>query len=143
MFRCEFGRELRELTFVAGRRHRNVAEVVVEVEVRVLDPERVVEAERHGDEPAPERRDKVQAFGHEVAHLGERERVLPRLEDRERRHVAVRRRRFHGEEAVVETRQLTHGHKCRVAPPPSETPSVQGCVCEPQRLWSTDAPSDG
>ena len=38
----------------------DAADVVVEVEVRVLDPDRVVEPERHLDDAAPERRHEVQ-----------------------------------------------------------------------------------
>ena len=40
--------------------HGDVAEVPVEVEVGVLDPERVVDAERHLDQPAAERRGLVE-----------------------------------------------------------------------------------
>ena len=53
---------------VAARRgQRGPAHVVVEVEVGVLDPQRVVELERDLDEPAPERRQQGQAVLHQLA----------------------------------------------------------------------------
>ena len=56
--------QLGELLVRAGGRHRNVSHVEVEVEVRVLDPVRVVEPERHLDDAAAERRQEVQPLGH-------------------------------------------------------------------------------
>ena len=53
--------ERRELLGRAGRRERGGADVVVEVEVGVLDPQRVVQAEGHLDQPAAERRREVEA----------------------------------------------------------------------------------
>ena len=49
-----------ELAAAAGAGRADAADVVVEVEVRVLDPDRVVEPERHLHEPAAERRHEVQ-----------------------------------------------------------------------------------
>ena len=42
------------------RRHRGVADVEVEVEVRVVDPERVVEVERHVAQPPAQRLEEVE-----------------------------------------------------------------------------------
>ena len=42
-----------------GDGRRDPADVVVEVEVRILDPDRVVDAERHLHDPAAERRHEV------------------------------------------------------------------------------------
>ena len=50
-----------ELARAAGRGQRGAAHVVVEVEVGILDPQRVVQAERHRHEPAPERRQQVRS----------------------------------------------------------------------------------
>jgi hypothetical protein len=44
--------QLGELLIVAGRRHRDVSQVEVEIEVRVFDPVGAVEVERHLDEAA-------------------------------------------------------------------------------------------
>ena len=49
-----------ELATTARGGRRDPADVVVEVEVRILDPDRVVEAERHLHDPAAERRHEVQ-----------------------------------------------------------------------------------
>ena len=56
----EIGRERGELTLAARRRDRDVVEVLVEVEVGVLDPEWMVDAERDLGEAAAERRGQVQ-----------------------------------------------------------------------------------
>ena len=50
------GRLLGQLPVVAGRGQRELADVELDVEVGVLDPVRLVEPERHGDQPAAERR---------------------------------------------------------------------------------------
>ena len=47
--------ELRELLLAAGSGTTDPADVVVEVELGVLDPHRVVQVERDGRELAPER----------------------------------------------------------------------------------------
>ena len=58
--------DLAELLRRARRRHGVVSHVEVEVEVGVLDPIRQVEAERHFDEPTPERRQQPEAIGDEL-----------------------------------------------------------------------------
>ena len=52
--------ELGQLAQRAGRRHGDPLEVVSQLEVRVLDPERVSEPERHLAQPAAEGRQLVQ-----------------------------------------------------------------------------------
>ena len=56
------GDELVEAPAVAGRRDRRPPEVVLEAEVGVLHPHRVVHAEGHLDHPPPERRQQVEAL---------------------------------------------------------------------------------
>ena len=55
---AELGRELGELALVPRGRHGDVAQVVVEVEVRVLDPQRMVQGEGYLHQTAPERWDQ-------------------------------------------------------------------------------------
>jgi hypothetical protein len=56
----DLGRQLGELAHAAGARGTDAADVEVEVEVGVLDPDGVTQPERHLDDPAAERRDEVQ-----------------------------------------------------------------------------------
>ena len=102
---------LGDLPLVARRRHRAVADVEVEVEVRVLDPVRQVDAERHLGELPPERRQHVDALADEPADVLELElaaRPRRRVVDRQARDVPVRAARLHREELRVQARQLAH-----------------------------------
>ena len=63
----EMAGQLAQLLHACRAGHGDVAQVPVEVEVGVLDPDRVVQAERHLDEAAPERRREVEALLVEVA----------------------------------------------------------------------------
>ncbi len=56
----EVGGEGGQLALATGRRNRDVVEVLVEVEVGILDPQRMVDAERDLGEPAAERRRQVE-----------------------------------------------------------------------------------
>jgi hypothetical protein len=47
----------------AGLRHADPVDVAVEIEVGVLDPHRVAQAERNLEHPAPERGQEVEAVG--------------------------------------------------------------------------------
>src|SRR5204863_5888909 len=58
-------RDLGDLLWTARHWTADAADVVVEVEVGVVDPRRVRDAERHGCEPTPELR-------HEMHPVGER-----------------------------------------------------------------------
>ena len=51
-----------------GDGQRGAAHVVVEVEVGILDPQRVVQVERHRHQAAPERRQQVHPLAQQVAH---------------------------------------------------------------------------
>ena len=52
-----------------------MAHVVVEVEVAVLDPVRIVEVERNADELAPQQAGEREAAAHVLAELVERQLV--------------------------------------------------------------------
>ena len=57
----DVGDDLGQLAHRARRADRTPVDVRFEVEVGVLDPHRVPEVERNGDEPAAERLEKVQS----------------------------------------------------------------------------------
>ena len=73
---------LGELPVVAGRRDRGLADVEVEVEVRVVDPVRQVEPERDLHEPPAQRRQQVQPILEQLPDL-----VLAELAARRGRRV--------------------------------------------------------
>ena len=102
--------DLRQLVVASGRRHRRVADVEVEVEVGVLDPERVVQVEGHLDQPAPQRLEEVEAFGDH--RLPRRKRLVGIVGgpfvDRQAGDMAELRRRLHVEEGGVEPAELFH-----------------------------------
>ena len=100
-----------ELLVVAGLRKPDVAQVKVEVEVRVLDPVRVIETERHLDQPPAIRRQQMNAL---VDGLADRvvERAFAEPSDfveRERADVAELAAGFHRQKTGVETGELLHG----------------------------------
>ena len=64
---------LGELLVVARRRQRQLADVEVEVEVGVVHPVRVVEAERHLGQPPAQRRQQRQPLGDQVVDVRERQ----------------------------------------------------------------------
>ena len=94
-----------------ARKHGVVADVEVEVERRVLDPVRQIEAERDVDEPPPERGELVDPLEDQLprgVHTGAAGR--PRwVVDRQRRDVPEHGRRLHVEEAGVDARKLLDG----------------------------------
>ena len=99
-----------ELLRCARRRHGVVADVEVDVELGILDPVREVEPHRHFDEPAPERREQIDALEDDL--LGRFQAGTARrasgVVDVQRRHVTERARRLHVEETDVDTAQLAH-----------------------------------
>ena len=107
----EVADQLVELGHGAGLGHRDVAHVEGEVEVGVLDPHRVVEAEGHLDEPAPEGRREVEALLVQLAEAVEREAAGRggRVEHEEAGDVHRRRRGLHVQERGVETGESLHG----------------------------------
>ena len=102
--------QLGELFVGARRGQRVVPHVEVEVEVGVLDPERMVEGERHGPQAAPQWLEQVEATL-DLPPPG-RVRVVVRvvgpLVHRHTRHVAELRAGLHVEEGRIEPTQLLH-----------------------------------
>jgi hypothetical protein len=100
---------LGELIGPARRGEAEVPDVVVEVEVGILDPVRVIELEGHLDEAAAHRfepaEQRVEPF---VGRLVRVEVGRRALVDRQAVDVAVRVRRLHVEETGVEAAQLLH-----------------------------------
>ena len=88
-----------------------MADVVLEVEVGILDPVRVVEAERHLDEALAERPGHVQLAADVVEDALERDPAAGRgglVADVDGEHVTRRVRRLEVEERRVHPRQLLH-----------------------------------
>ena len=125
---------LGQLPVVTGRRQGELADVELDVEVRVLDPVGLVEPERDLDQPAAERRDQVQPGLDEPGQPVERERLGSgrRVEDADAADVAVDRRRLHREEGRVEAGELLHG-RCLpgspfVGPYPLARPTISATM---------------
>ncbi len=97
-------RQLGQLALVARGRHRDMAEMEVEIEVRIFDPIGVVQTEGHLDEPTTKRRHQVESRLDELANLliSDRVRCRVRVEHRQGRHVPVGGRRLQSEERAVE-----------------------------------------
>jgi hypothetical protein len=104
------GGEVAQLADAAGGGERGPPHVQVDVEVGVVEPDRVVEVERHWREPPAELGDEVHPLPQEVLHLLERVAARHRggVEDHERRHVHVVGRRLPVEEGRVEAAQSLH-----------------------------------
>jgi hypothetical protein len=69
-----------------------LAQVELEVEVRVVEPVRVVEAERHLNEPPAQRGQQVKPLAKHAGDVSERDRSVrcgSRIEDRDGGHVAM------------------------------------------------------
>jgi hypothetical protein len=109
--------DLVHLARAARRRDGRAADVVVEVERRIFDPERMVEAERNLHEPPPERRQEVHARAEVRLHALDRVVDAGRgAEHRDLDRVHVERRRLHVEEARVDACESLHSQP---PPPPS------------------------
>ncbi len=101
-----------ELAPVARLRQRDVAHVILEVEVLVLDPVRLVEPERHGAQLLPEHRRAVQPALHEREDAFEREPAAGRgrrVVDRDEADVRIGVGALGGEEERIVLAELTHG----------------------------------
>ena len=86
-----------------GRCQTDVADVVVEVEVGVVDPVRVVETERNVDQSPTHRRQVADERAEALVHHVERFEIGRRaLVDGHRVDVAVGVRRLHVQEARIE-----------------------------------------
>ena len=93
------------------RRQRQLAHVVLQVEVRVVDPVRIVEPERDLLEPPAKRRKQRQPLGNQVVDVGQlKASVRPRrgIEHGHPAHMTGLARRFEGQELGVERCQLSH-----------------------------------
>ena len=103
-----------ELVGPTGRRQAHVADVEVEVEGRVVDPVRVVEVQRHLDDPAAHRLELADLRREAAVHRLVRIEVGARsLVDGEAVDVTERRRRLHVQEAAVQTCELLHPNPLR------------------------------
>ena len=91
------------------RGHGGLPHVVVEIEIGILDPHGMMEAERYFDQATPERGQEMEPRAE--IRLDARERVLHRgrgLEHGDLDRVHVERRRLHVEEASVDAGQALH-----------------------------------
>jgi hypothetical protein len=120
------GDDLGDLVVTPGRWHAAVADMEVEVEVGILDPVRMVEAERHLAKTAPQRLEQVEP----ALDLGPpgRERVVVGVVlglgvDREAGDVAELPSRLHVQERGVEAGELLHdpSRRCGTRPLHSAT----------------------
>ena len=96
---------------VAGRGQRELAHVIVEVDLDLLGPERVVEVEGDGHEPPAERREQVHPLADHPLEVVERDRAAGRrrrIVDRDAADVAMRALVLQRQELRVEARELTH-----------------------------------
>ena len=94
---------------VTRRGQGQFAHVVLEVEVGILDPVRVIETERNRREPPAERRQQMHALQQHRGHplrSQDTARRRRRVVDREARDVAMGTAVLHGEELRVEASQL-------------------------------------
>jgi hypothetical protein len=80
--------QVAQLLLAAGLGQRGLAHVVVEVEVRVVDPDRTALAQRHERELLPVAGHEVEPALERLCHLGLLGRVA--LEQQDGRHVHVR-----------------------------------------------------
>jgi hypothetical protein len=53
---------------IPGRRQRRLAHVIAQVEPVIVDPVRVIQAERHLDEPPPQRRQEMHPLPQQFHH---------------------------------------------------------------------------
>ena len=108
---------VRELLGRSGRGDGVVADVEVDVEVRVVDPVRQVEPERHLHESPPQRREHADAVEEDLLRrlvdVGPGD--LRRVEQVERGDVAEGGGRLHVEERDVHPRELLHARMLRLA----------------------------
>jgi hypothetical protein len=105
---------LGQLLVARRRRQRELAHVVLEIEVRVVDPVGVVEPERDRLQPPAERRQQGQALGDEGEDIAELERsggTCGGIEDGQAADVTGLARILESEELRVEAGELAHGRQ--------------------------------
>ena len=102
---------LRQLVGRPGGSEPDLTDVIVEIEVGVVDPVRVVQPERHVDNPAAERLDVADQRAEPLVDgpVGVEFGVRP-LVDAQPVDVPIGRRCLHVEECGVEAAQLFHHH---------------------------------
>ena len=117
-----------QLLEAARRRQRGAAQVVVEVEVLVVDPIGVAEAQRHLHQPAPEHGGQGQARPDQVAQFLEGVAAGDGggVEHRRHRHVHVQAGRLQVQEARVQAGQPLHGASSRTRGPTLAESSHRG-----------------
>jgi hypothetical protein len=93
--------------------------VVFDVEVRIVDPVGLVQAQRHVQELAAQHRDQGQPAGQHLGQPGERQRRrgIPRVEQAQPADVAGRVGRLQGEEGRIKAGELLHRGPSRSAYP--------------------------
>ena len=106
----EAGDQLDQLVVRSGGGERRLAQMKLQVEVRVLDPERMVQLERYLDEPAAQRFHVRQAPGQLVPQgfVGRPVGIGRTGENPQAADVAERRPRLHVQETGVDPAQLLH-----------------------------------
>ena len=95
----------------AGRGQRGVLNVVLDIERAVVDPVRVVEAERHRGQAPAERRQQVHARRHQLPNERRIQRAPRRgfgVEHPQDAHVTMGAAIFHGQELGIEACKLSH-----------------------------------
>ncbi len=105
------GHLLAQLALIARRGKRDVADVVVDVDSAVVNPVRMVEAQRHTSQSPPQRGQEVHALGYQLANERRVERparcgdgvIHPQCT-----HMALGAVVFASQEQRVECRQLSH-----------------------------------
>ena len=118
-----------------GSGHGGQPHVVVDVEVGVVHPDRVAQAERHLDQPAPEDRGAGDAGGDRLLHPleGVAARDGRRVEDQGHGHVHVEARGLEVEEAGVEPAESFHAPPFRCVVPPVLRPISRAPVASLRR----------
>lgn len=100
-----------QLPLSAGRGQRGVLNVVLDVERAVVDPVRMVEAERDGGQPPAERRQQVHARRHQLPNKRRIQSAARRgfgIEHAQSTHVPLSSAVFQGEELGIEACKLSH-----------------------------------
>ena len=97
----------------ARRGHLRTLEVSREIEVGILDPDRVMDASRYFDDATAEGRKEMETLLQFFAELLERVPALDaaRVDDADLQRVHVERRGLHVEEARVHPRHALHGRQ--------------------------------
>ena len=109
----DVGHEIPELAHAARRGEGGAAEVIVDVEFGVVDPDRMAETQRYLDQTALEDGHLGNPVDDELANPAIRITTGHgrRIENAHHGHVHVQRRRLHVQETGVEPGQSLRGHR--------------------------------